>query len=983
MDASGCPVREELVGLLDERLDAADERRVSSHVAGCIACQKALDTLTADTGLDLPSGYGADAPDSSPPNPEFLDRIKFAPPSPQPPAATSVDAVEDPATGEGLFPQLPDYEILEVLGRGGEGVVYKARHRPLGRMVALKMLRDRDHAEPQSLARFRGEAETLARLRHPNIVQVYEVGEHEGRPYFALEYIEGGPLSARLQGQPQPARDAAVLLESTARAVHAAHQAGVVHRDLKPANILLAPGGAGFGAPKISDFGLAKRVQMDASLTRTGMVLGTPSYMAPEQARAEPKQIGSSCDIYALGSILYHMLTGRPPFVGARPMDVMMQVVHDEPAPPRRLFPQAPRDLETICLKCLQKDPRRRYPSADALADDLRRWLDGRPVLARPTPPWERAWKAARRRPVVAVLVAVCAVAVLLLIGGALWSNAWLTDYNHRLAGAVQDAGEKAKAAATAQKKADDGAAAAHAAEKQATDRAAEADLQRSLTLDAYQKLIFDVQATMDNRPELAAARQQILRTADRGLHQVAAAAAAAAPDLARLQAHQKLAILFNMVGDRPESQQQFQWCLQIGGDLARQGPYDERVQDVLCLTYDWLGLIASRDGRLPDATGYYRQEADQATAWLGMDPRSIVAPGLLARACEHLTIASFQMHDPKAVDSWNSRLIGAAENWVKADPKNTTARLMLMQSHGQRGQMLEEAGDEEPALEHYRRAAEAGDGLAADGPEREQALGVARMVQKSLVELLLSLGRPAEALPYAEAAAAADRKARESGAIDANDLQGQLESAESSVALAGVLQRLLRFDESVTAFKDSLAVLRPLADRARTPQDKGRIRGLIDQTNGAVAFNQAVRRTVADATLIQGQPTAIGQHLLLARVCVLMQEGRVEDAGKAADQIDRLHYDSAEEYLSLAASCAAAIGSIAPDKDAERRTPSEAAMRRRFADQSVAALNRAVALGFKDAARLKTDHDFGTVHQEPGFRDLVKRLEGGAVTTP
>ena len=429
MTASVCPSRDELERLLDERLGPDDQQRVGGHVAGCAACQKTLEALTADAAPDLPSWPGR-TPDEVTPLPTGrLDRRKQSPPAAgaAPPAD---DAAEPP-------PELNDYEILSVLGRGGEGVVYRARHRPLGRLVALKVLRGDGPGQPQALRRFQMEAETLARLRHPNIVQVYEVGDVAGRPFFAMEYVEGGALAARLKGQPQPAREAAALLEALARAVHAAHRAGVVHRDLKPGNVLLNED----GTPKVSDFGLAKRLRVKTGLTRTGLVLGTPAYMAPEQARAEGKDVGPACYIYALGSILYHLLTGRPPFVGARPMDVLLQVVQDEPVSVRRLVPRAPRDLETICLKCLHKDPRRRYASAEALADDLRRWLDGRPVLARPTPAWERAWKAARRRPVIATLAAACSVALLLLLGGGAY-------YNARLSAALHDADDNARRAA-------------------------------------------------------------------------------------------------------------------------------------------------------------------------------------------------------------------------------------------------------------------------------------------------------------------------------------------------------------------------------------------------------------------------------------------------------------------------------------------------------------------------------------------------------
>ena len=255
---------------------------------------------------------------------------------------------------------VPGYDILEVLGRGGMGVVYKARHLALGRVVALKMVLAADHAGPEALARFRAEAAALARLQHPHIVQIFEVGEQDGRPYFALEFVDGGSLAAKVKGTPWEPRRAAALAETLARAVHAAHERQVVHRDLKPANVLLT----GDGTPKITDFGLAKTLDADDGLSRTGQVVGTPSYMPPEQAAGKTKEIGPASDVYALGAILYELLTGRPPFKGPTSLDTLHQVLADEPAPPRRLNSRAPRDLETVCLKCLEKQPGRRYASA-------------------------------------------------------------------------------------------------------------------------------------------------------------------------------------------------------------------------------------------------------------------------------------------------------------------------------------------------------------------------------------------------------------------------------------------------------------------------------------------------------------------------------------------------------------------------------------------------------------------------------------------
>jgi serine/threonine-protein kinase len=304
-----------------------------------------------------------------------------------------------------------DYELLGRLGRGGMGVVYQARDHRLDRLVALKMILAGAHADPEELARFRAEAQAQARLQHPNIVQVYEVGEADGWPYFALEYVDGGSLEKRLAGLPQPARWAAGLVETLARAMHHAHQQGLVHRDLKPANVLLAAD----GTPKVTDFGLAKRLQAEAGKTPSGAVVGTPSYMAPEQTLSRPGAVGPAADVYALGAILYECLTGRPPFLAETALDTLVQLQGQEPVPPRRLQPKVPRDLDTICLKCLEKESARRYASALALADDLSRFQAGEPIRARPVGLAGRLGRWARRQPVVAGLAAAL---VLALVGG-------------------------------------------------------------------------------------------------------------------------------------------------------------------------------------------------------------------------------------------------------------------------------------------------------------------------------------------------------------------------------------------------------------------------------------------------------------------------------------------------------------------------------------------------------------------------------------
>jgi serine/threonine-protein kinase len=338
------------------------------------------------------------------------------------------------------IPAVPGYDVTAVLGYGGVGVVYRARHRALNREVALKMLLSGAYAGREELVRFRREAEAVAGLSHPNVVRVYDVGEHDGRPYFTMELADGGTLAQRLDGTPLPAPRAAALVATIAGAVHAAHVGGIVHRDLKPGNILLR----GDDSPAVADFGLARATRAEAAVTLSGARLGTPAYMAPEQAAGRAGATGPAADVYALGAILYELLTGRPPFRGETALETARQVVAEEPVPPRRLNAGIPRDLDTICLKCLAKEPRRRYASAAALAEDLGRFGRGEPVAARPVGPVGRAAKWARRRPAVAALwlggglVAVGVVAAALSWAGDRAATARAVEEHLRAAGQLR-----------------------------------------------------------------------------------------------------------------------------------------------------------------------------------------------------------------------------------------------------------------------------------------------------------------------------------------------------------------------------------------------------------------------------------------------------------------------------------------------------------------------------------------------------------------
>ncbi len=315
------------------------------------------------------------------------------------------------------LPDIPGYELISVLGRGGMGVVYKARHIALNRLVAIKMLLNGLFARPTERVRFQREAHALAKLTNPHIVQVFDVGECQGSPFFTMEYVSGDNLSRRMSGVPQPAQTAAAWLIDLATAVESAHRCGILHRDLKPSNVLITAD----GVLKVSDFGLARFAAGDDDITLSGACVGTPSYMAPEQAAGRPAEVGPASDVYALGAILYEMLTGRPPFRGVSAFDTENQVINSEPVPPSLLNSDVPRDLETICLKCLQKATGRRYESALALGEDAARFLKGEPIMARPVGQIERSWKWMRRRPAATTAICGGVTVMMMLASGGAW----------------------------------------------------------------------------------------------------------------------------------------------------------------------------------------------------------------------------------------------------------------------------------------------------------------------------------------------------------------------------------------------------------------------------------------------------------------------------------------------------------------------------------------------------------------------------------
>ncbi len=508
-----------------------------------------------------------------------------APDVDHPPRGVLASEVQSGMSSRSSFPKVAGYELLSELGRGTMGVVYKARQMALQRFVALKMIVAGGHATEEQRARFENEARAVAALQHPNIVQIHELGTSDGLPFLSLEFVDGMPLDARIDGTPQPPQAALALIEILARAIQVAHAHGIIHRDLKPANVLVA----GDGTPKITDFGLAKNLESQSSQTRSGSQIGTPSYMAPEQAMSE--SYGHLVDVYALGAILYEMLVGRPPFLGASPYETTMLVVNEEPVRPSLLVSQVPADVETICLKCLQKDPDRRYADAAALAEDCRRFLAGEPILSRPISPAERLWRWCRRNPRTSALAAtVVGLLALVAVGS--------TAAALRIAKARNDAV--------------DANLAADAAKRTAIENALLADKRTNLALASYQTLVEAVRS-LEETPGTTTLKRKLLEESLNGVNSLAENMGdSSSTETTALATHMLLGNLYSSLGKSSEAMDQYLMAHTIAWDRARDKPHNDAAQGNLAAVLSKLGTMRHElEHDMVASVNCYRQSLD------------------------------------------------------------------------------------------------------------------------------------------------------------------------------------------------------------------------------------------------------------------------------------------------------------------------------------------------------------------------------------
>jgi serine/threonine-protein kinase len=633
------------------------------------------------------------------------------------------------------------------------GVVYQARQRGLNRLVALKMILAGARAGAQELARFRMEAEAVARLRCPHIVQVYEVGEQDGLPFFSLEYVEGGTLDQKLNGTPLPPRQAAELVATLADAVDVAHRQGIVHRDLKPANILLqrkseipnpksekeseSVSDGGFRIsdfePKITDFGLAKRLNTPDGQTPSGAILGTPSYMAPEQAGRHSSDIGPAADLYALGATLYEALTGRPPFKAATPLDTVLQVIAEEPVAPSRLQPKLPRDLETVCLTCLQKEPRKRYPSAGALAADLRRFLANEPINARPTSLWERTWKWARRRPAIAALVGVSAVAA-----GALFAVILIA--NVRLQAERDYAREQER---TAMLQRDKAAAARAEAEKQF--QRAEANFRRARA--AVDQVTEVAEKELAGVPQMDPVRRRLLEQALRLYKEFAQQKGndpAVRQEVAR--AYQRVGEIQGSLGLFAAADQALRRSIRLLERLTAEFPsqldYREDLAAALHTRATALRLVM----RLPESEALFRRAIKVKMQLVAAYPNN---PGFrhnLAGAYNNLGIVLNALGRDEKAERALTRALDISEKLMADSPHDPEFQSSLAMTHHCLGVVWDRRGEYAKAEKAFRRALALQAALADRFPDVHEYRQETGKHWNSLGIVLTEAGRWAEA---------------------------------------------------------------------------------------------------------------------------------------------------------------------------------------------------------------------------------------------
>jgi eukaryotic-like serine/threonine-protein kinase len=853
--------------------------------------------------------------------------------------ATLGAADSRPANTNAATPAAPrpidGYDVLEELGRGGMGIVYRALERRLNRIVAIKTISESAFASPAQRRRFLAEAEVIARLRHPHIIPIHAIGEHEGRPYFSLEFAESGSLAQRLAQGPMTVRQAAELVEVLARAVDAAHQAGIIHRDLKPSNVLLAAD----GTPKIADFGLAKLLGDDSAHTVTGEVLGTPSFMAPEQAEGHSHQVGPAADIYALGAILYQALTGRPPFLGASAMETMRLVVSTDVVPPRQQRPDVPRDLETIVLKCLEKEPRRRYSGAAALADDLHRFRERRPIAARPVGPMGRLWRWGRRSPALAASAA--ALLLTFLFGTPALSVLWLQ------ARAERDRAERSR----------DRAIHAVGLLLQTGDEG-----MLSEELRPYRKALIDAGI----RESLALVRE--LEGDPRAEYQ-------------RVDAYETLARVQLESGDRSAAVETTRKAIALGERLAARDPKDNLARWRISVSLHRASTILPDEAERLAAARRSSEVQRSIAAGVGPvdeDPLPLVA-------MNEYNTGDLYYNKGQRAEAIAAFLAARAtiDQAIVAGNRTPTVLALAGRIQLYLCRTLGTARDAE-ALAAGRGAESIFQDLVREHPDRSEYALQLSLAQDELGRHFLDSGRPAEAIRSFEAV----RRTRKDLAAHHGKLVSKMAEIQELIAAADINLREAYASDDLARYA---AASRELAAEAHEICEKLSLFHPLSWnssiahalTSYALADYQAEDGRIPDLELIlkaeriwvglyRQAPTnpMFRGHLVIVRQRLaeeLVQRGRVEEAASWSRHSLETASGDPEILYSVAATYAGDAGTTGA-YPTRRNAEQDRQRRRRFVAAAVDMLRRAVAAGFKDVARLRGDSAFDAIRSEHAF---------------
>jgi tetratricopeptide (TPR) repeat protein len=826
------------------------------------------------------------------------------------------------------------YEVLGELGRGGMGVVYLAHKIALNRRCALKMIHASANIAPAASARFRAEAETIARLRHPGIVQVYNVGDVRGLPYFELEYLSGGSLDRRLDGTPWSAANAAELVETLAHAIAEAHLQGVVHRDLKPANILLDAD----LRPKVADFGLAKLLDSGDGLTKTHTVIGSPSYMAPEQAEGNSRLVGPTTDVYALGAIFYELLTGRPPFRAATAVETLVQVRDVDAIPPSRFQPGLPRAAEIICLKCLEKVPARRYATAEALAEDLHRFRAGESILAHPAPPWEQAWRWTRRRPAVAAALAISAIALFVLLGGGAYYNARLRQ-------------EAAKA------------------------RAAQvlAESQRNLALNAFDQLVYDLQERLRDTAATRAARRSLLDTAIKGLDKIAASTEGSAPDLSRAVAHQKLGDIYRQIGRSREARRQLDSARQLAEKIAVSAPQDLAVAECLRDALAGLGAVSVQQQRYEEAKELLRRVVPLAEQIAQRDRYREGAQRGLIEAYLELGRAHGFNGERTAAEACYRKMHDLAERWVQEQPGNLLARDLLATSFRKLADERKLVGDYPAARAYYQSAIAIGRNVLAADPDNFVFNRHLAVVTDDLAGVAHNQGRIPEARALFE-----ESTRRFAGQVqaDAEDVESQFRLMHAESRFARLERDDLQFARAAELYQSALERRLRLGPHG-APGTSDPEPQAVQLLRAEIAACEQAPRALADPGFTRSRPTPEACILLALRVRALTAQGRESEALEAAGALcDLAVHDTVTFYLQ-AQGLSACVRLLDDSRwtQAQAQDPAREALRRRCAERALAALAQTLEGGLDEVTASAYQDTIAPLRGYPGYQQVAARL--------